>query len=90
MVVLLGLLTESIIEEMIKERIKRDFGDRVKLTMTLQARGITYESYRQQIRERFIVDAMRRRNIASWKRPRRNRWRTCPGGRSSTTRRCRR
>src|SRR3989442_515955 len=58
-------LPESIIEEMIKERVKRDFGDRVKLTMTLQARGITYESYRQQIRERFIVDAMRRRNIAS-------------------------
>ena len=59
------ILPESVIEDNINDRIREQFGDRVKLTKSLQAQGITYETYRQQIRELFIVDAMRRKNINS-------------------------
>ncbi len=59
------ILPESVIEYSINDRIREQFGDRLKLTKSLQAQGITYETYRQQIRELFIVDAMRRKNINS-------------------------
>jgi parvulin-like peptidyl-prolyl isomerase len=59
------ILPESVIEDNINDRIREQFGDRVKWTKSLQAQGITSESYRQQIRELFIVDAMRRKNINS-------------------------
>jgi parvulin-like peptidyl-prolyl isomerase len=59
------ILPESVIEDNINDRIREQFGDRVKLTKSLQAQGITSETYRQQIRELFIVDAMRRKNINS-------------------------
>jgi parvulin-like peptidyl-prolyl isomerase len=59
-------LPESIIDQSIKDRLKRQFGnDRLTLTKTLQAQNITFETYRQQIREQIIVSIMRRRNIAS-------------------------
>lgn len=54
---------ESYIEQIINERIQRQFGDRVRLTKSLQAQGITYESFRQEIREQFIVEQMRRKNL---------------------------
>jgi peptidyl-prolyl cis-trans isomerase SurA len=58
-------LPESIIEQSIKERIARQFGDRLTLTKTLQAQGTTFENYRQEIREQIIVSLMRRKNISS-------------------------
>jgi len=59
------VLPECVIEYKINDRIREQFGDRVKWTKSLQAQGITAETYRQQIRELFIVDAMRRKNINS-------------------------
>jgi len=59
------ILPESVIEDSVNDRIREQFGDRVKWTKSLQAQGITAETYRQQIRELFIVDAMRRKNINS-------------------------
>jgi parvulin-like peptidyl-prolyl isomerase len=57
-------LPDSIIEQVIQERIRSDFnGDRALLTKTLQAQGITYEKFRQQTRERFIVSQLQARNI---------------------------
>jgi peptidyl-prolyl cis-trans isomerase SurA len=55
---------EAIIEDEIKDRIRKRFGDRVTLTQTLKAQGVTYESYRKQIREEIIINAMRSRNIS--------------------------
>jgi parvulin-like peptidyl-prolyl isomerase len=55
-------LPESVIEEIVQDEIK-PFGDRATLTKTLQARGITYEKWRQQVRERFLVRQMRLKNI---------------------------
>ena len=58
-------LPESIIEEEVQKRIRKDFGDRAKLTKTLQAEGITYEKFHQQVREQVIYWAMQGKNVSS-------------------------
>ncbi len=58
-------LPESVIDEVVLEEIRASFGDRATLTKTLQARGITYEKWRQQVRERFLVRQLRLKNIYS-------------------------
>lgn len=57
-------MPESIIDELVQDTIKSEFGDRVTLTKTLQARGLSYEKFRQQVRDRFIERAMRQKNIS--------------------------
>lgn len=56
-------LPESYIDEIVADEVKRAFGDRATLTKTLQARGITYEKWRQQVKERFLVGQLRMKNI---------------------------
>jgi peptidyl-prolyl cis-trans isomerase SurA len=56
-------LPESVIDEVVQREIKATFGDRATLTKTLQARGITYEKWRQQARDRFLVNQLRLKNI---------------------------
>lgn len=56
-------LPESIIDQQLDDYIKSKYGDRVTLTKTLQQQGITFEKFRQQFRDRFIVGAMREKNI---------------------------
>ena len=58
-----GVIQESFIDDAIKERIRAQFGDRVTLTKTLQAQGITYETFRQRERDRFIMSMMERKNV---------------------------
>lgn len=58
-------LPESVINDLVEERIKQDFGDRATLTKTLDARGMTLDKFRQQVRERFIVEQLRLKNISS-------------------------
>lgn len=55
---------EAIIEDEIKDRIRKQFGDRVTLTQTLKAQGMTYETYRTQIREDIIINVMRSQNVS--------------------------
>jgi parvulin-like peptidyl-prolyl isomerase len=57
-------LPESLIDDAVQDEIHSRFGDRTTATKTLQARGITYEKFRQQIREQFIVSAMRQKFIS--------------------------
>lgn len=56
-------LPESIIDQQLDDYIKSKYGDRVTLTKTLQQEGITFEKFRQQYRDRFIVEEMRYKNI---------------------------
>ena len=56
-------LPESIIDEVVEEQIKARFGDRSKLNKTLQAQGITYERWRQQEKDRFIIRQLQAKNI---------------------------
>src|SRR5205823_1088054 len=58
-------MPESVIDDQVKERIHGRFGDRVTLTKTLQAQGMTYEKFRQEIRDRFIEEILRQKNISS-------------------------
>lgn len=58
-------LPESVINELVQETIKSDFGDRATLTKTLEARGMTYEKFRQQVKERFIEAQLRLKNVSS-------------------------
>jgi parvulin-like peptidyl-prolyl isomerase len=58
-------LPESIIDEEIQDRIRARFGDRITLAKTLQAQGITTETFRQQVREQFIISVLRQKNISS-------------------------
>lgn len=56
-------LPESIIEEVVQDEIKARFGDRATLTKTLQAQGITFEKWRQQARDRFIISQLQAKNV---------------------------
>jgi peptidyl-prolyl cis-trans isomerase SurA len=57
-------LPETVLDDIVNERIKDRYGDRATLTKTLEARGMTYEKFRQQIREQFIVAQLRLKNIS--------------------------
>jgi peptidyl-prolyl cis-trans isomerase SurA len=57
-------MPESIIDEVVKERIQNEFGgSRADLTKTLQARGVTYEQFKKQTRDRFIISQLQAKNI---------------------------
>jgi len=58
-------LPESLVDERIKDRIREDYGDRARLIQTLQAQDTTLERFRERIRERFILEAMTAKHIAS-------------------------
>lgn len=56
---------ESIIEDFVQERIRERYGDRVKLIKTLEAQNMTYDQFRTDIREQFIVEQMNLKNVSS-------------------------
>jgi peptidyl-prolyl cis-trans isomerase SurA len=58
-------LPESILDDLVAEQIKSRYTDRRTLTKSLQADGITYEKFRERLRERFIIEAMRNKYISS-------------------------
>ena len=55
---------ETVIEEYMEERIRGRYRDRVTFTKSLQEEGLTLEKFRQQMREQFIVEQMRIKNIS--------------------------
>jgi peptidyl-prolyl cis-trans isomerase SurA len=58
-------LPESVLDDIVKERVRSRFHDEATLTKSLQEEGLTKEKYRQQIREQFIVEVMRSKNVSS-------------------------
>jgi parvulin-like peptidyl-prolyl isomerase len=56
---------ESIIEDFVQERIRERYGDRVKLIKTLEAQNMTYEQFRTDIRDQFIIEQMNLKNVSS-------------------------
>lgn len=58
-------LPESVLDELVEETIKNQYGDRATCTKTLEAGGISIEKFRQQIRERFIIAQLRMKNVSS-------------------------
>jgi parvulin-like peptidyl-prolyl isomerase len=60
-------LPETAVDELVQERIRERFGDRITLMKTLQAQGQTYEKFRKDAREQYIVSALRAKSMSSAK-----------------------
>jgi len=61
-------LPESFIDDAVRDEIRKNFyGDRAKLTKTLQSEGMTYEAFRQQQREKIIVGYLTRQAVSDQK-----------------------
>jgi parvulin-like peptidyl-prolyl isomerase len=56
-------LPDGVIDDVVQERIREQFGDRVTLMKTLQARGMTFEQWRDQLRDQYISAALRNQNV---------------------------
>ncbi len=56
-------MPETALDDVVQDRIREQFGDRVTLMKTLQARGMTFEQFRQQVRDQYVTTALRRQNI---------------------------
>jgi peptidyl-prolyl cis-trans isomerase SurA len=57
-------LPESAVDEMVQDRIRERFGDRITLMKTLQAQGQTYEKFRRDVRDQYIVAALRAKSVS--------------------------
>jgi parvulin-like peptidyl-prolyl isomerase len=57
-------LPDTVVDELVQDRIRERFGDRITLMKTLQAQGETFEKFRREVREQYIVSALRTKNIS--------------------------
>jgi peptidyl-prolyl cis-trans isomerase SurA len=57
-------LPDSVVDGLVQDRIREQFGDRVTLMKTLQARNETLEKFREDIRDQYIVQQLRYKNIS--------------------------
>jgi parvulin-like peptidyl-prolyl isomerase len=58
-------MPDSYLDELVRDRVRDQFyGDRVRMMKTLQARGKTFESLREDVRDQAIESFMRSKNIA--------------------------
>jgi len=60
-----GVLPENMIDDQIKERIRRQFVDRVRMTQMLQKQGMTFEKFRKRMHDDMVVQFMTERNVRS-------------------------
>jgi peptidyl-prolyl cis-trans isomerase SurA len=56
-------LPDSVLDEYVQDNIHENFGDRATFMKTMQARGETFEKYREELRDQYIETAMRRKNV---------------------------
>jgi peptidyl-prolyl cis-trans isomerase SurA len=54
---------ESVITDVVNDEIRQQFGDRLRLMKTLRALGQTYENYREDQRDAFIIMQMTMKNV---------------------------
>ena len=57
-------MPDSYLDEMVQDRIRDRYSDRVTLMKTLQAQGETFEAFRKDVRDQYIVSALRSKNVA--------------------------
>ena len=57
-------LPDTVVDELVQDRIRERFGDRITLMKTLQAQGMTFEKFRQDVRDQYIVAALRAKKIS--------------------------
>lgn len=51
-------LPDSLVNEWVDDRIKDRYGDRITCIRTLQAQGITFEKFRQEVRDSTIIEQL--------------------------------
>jgi peptidyl-prolyl cis-trans isomerase SurA len=57
-------LPDSYVDQLVQDRIRDKFGDRITFMKTLQAQGMTYEQFRKDVRDQYIEYQMRLKNIS--------------------------
>jgi parvulin-like peptidyl-prolyl isomerase len=57
-------LPDSYVNELVQDRIRERYGDRITFMKTLQAQGMTYEQFRKDVRDQYIVSALRAKNVS--------------------------
>jgi len=57
-------LPDSYVDQLVQDRIRERYGDRITLMKTLQAQGMTFEQFRKDVRDQYIISAMRAKNIS--------------------------
>jgi parvulin-like peptidyl-prolyl isomerase len=57
-------LPDSVVDELVQDRIRERYTDRVTLMKTLQAQGETFEAFRKEVRDQWIVAELRVKNVA--------------------------
>jgi len=57
-------LPDSFVDELVEDRIHERYGNRITFMKTLQAQGVTYEQFRKDVRDQYIISAMRQKNIS--------------------------
>ena len=59
-----GYRLPDVVDELVADNIRERFGDRITLMKTLQAQGQTLEKFRQQVRNQYIITALRQKNMS--------------------------
>ena len=57
-------LPDSFVNQLVDARIRERYGDRITFMKTLQAQGMTYEQFRKDVRDQYIIAAMRNKNVS--------------------------
>ena len=58
-------LPDTYIDEEVRDKIRKQFGDRARFAQTLRAQGITFEEFRNRSRDEIIIAAMTEKNVRS-------------------------
>jgi len=57
-------LPDSAVDEMVQDNIRERYSDRKTMMQSLQAEGKTFEKFREQVRDQYIVTALRAKAIS--------------------------
>ncbi|HET7624462.1 MAG TPA: SurA N-terminal domain-containing protein, partial [Verrucomicrobiae bacterium] len=57
-------LPESFVDNYVQERIQNRYGNRATFIRSLHSEGITYEKFRQRMRDQLIIEQMRIKNVS--------------------------
>ncbi len=57
-------LPDSYVDQLVQDRIRERYGDRITLMKTLQAQGVTFEQFRKDVRDQYVEYEMRRKYVS--------------------------
>lgn len=58
-------LPDSVVDDVVQDRIRARYSDQRTFTKTLQAEGITKETFRKRLRDSVVLELMRQKNVSS-------------------------